>query len=110
MASIFDIILIEFLEGATNPEMLLSAIIQLFLVFAVLGVIFSVIFKKYSFLGYPLKEWPGCGILAAVVFVLIEILMIIRGNEPLSFVGSIAVAMITLVLVYKFLKIQKNSA
>jgi hypothetical protein len=113
MVSIFDIILIEFLEGATNPLMIMGAIIQLLEVVVVLGVIFSVIFKKYSFLGYPLKDWPGWGILAAVVFVLIEILMIIRGNEPLSFVGSIAVAMILLVLankIFKLLKRQKNSA
>jgi len=67
--------------------------------------------RRYSlFLGYPLKEWPGCGILAAFVFVLIVIVDIIIGVKPLSYGGSLAVAMIALVLVYKFLKIQKNSA
>ena len=41
MVSIFDIILIKFLEGATNPLMIMGAIIQLLEVVVVLGVIFS---------------------------------------------------------------------
>jgi hypothetical protein len=101
MASIIDIIAVEFLYGATSPEQVLTAFIQLLLAVLVLGWIFSIIFKKYSFFGYALKDWPGCGILAGLVFVIIVIVDMIIGIKSLSYGGALIISMIVLSLLYK---------
>lgn len=110
MVSILEIIAVEFLYGATSPLQLLTAFIQLLVVVVVLGWIFSKILKKYSFLGYALKDWPGCGILAALVYLIINIVGMINGTQTLSYGGALVVAMILLILGYKILNTQEKSA
>jgi|GEM_PF-2693618 len=110
MVSIFEIIAVEFLYGATSPLQLLEAFIQLLVVVVVLGWIFSKILKNYSFLGYALKDWPGCGILAALVFVIINVVGMIIGTQTLSYGGALVVAIIVLILGYKILKTKEKSA
>ncbi len=109
MASIFEIIAFGFLYGATSPSKILEAFIQLLVVVVVLGWIFSKILKNYSFLGYALKDWPGCGILAALVFVIINVVGIIIGTQTLSYGGALVVAIIVLIIGYKILKPKEKS-
>jgi len=102
MASILDVISFEFFSVFMRPDLILTAFGGLLIWIVLVGAIISFIFKKYSFLGYPLNNWPGCGILAAVIFALLMFIEVLFGFQSLSKGISLAIAIILLLLIYGF--------
>jgi hypothetical protein len=102
MASGLDILAFEFFKVLMSPALLIVMLGALLLWIVFVGGIFSVIFKKYSFFGYPIRTLPGCGFLAAFVMALLMIVNVLIGTRPLSEGIALGIAIVVLLLAYGF--------
>lgn len=109
MTSALDILSLEVFIVLTSPDKLIVAFGGLLIWVLIVGMIFSIILKKYSFFGYPIHNWPGLGgFLAAFVFVLITLVQSLSGFRPLSDGISVVIATIILLWVYEFAILLKR--
>lgn len=102
MISGFDNLSFEIFKVLTSPLSIITAIGGVLIWFFIVGLIFSIILKKYSFLDYPISNWPNCGFVAAIIFTLITIVLSLIGFRPLSYGISVVLATIVILLMYEF--------
>jgi hypothetical protein len=102
MVSIIDVISFEFFSVLSNPGLIITAFVGLLIWILFVGTIIAYVLKKYSFLGYPLNSWPGCGILAAFIFGIIMFIEVLIGFQSLSKGISLAIAIFFLSLIFGF--------
>jgi hypothetical protein len=102
MVSTLDVIAFEFFSVLMQPGLLITAFGALLIWILFVGTIVALMFKKYSFLGYPLDNWPGCGILAAIILALLMFIVVLF-DPPQSPKGiALLIAIIFLSLIYGF--------
>jgi hypothetical protein len=108
MVSGFDSLSFEFFSVLLRPDKIITAFFGLLIWILIFGLIFSVVFKKYSFLGYPISTWPGWGFLAATVMGLLMLIEVLIGYQPFSNGIALAIAMVILLLLYGFVVFLKR--
>ncbi|MDP2797300.1 MAG: hypothetical protein Q8N94_07300 [Methanoregula sp.] len=75
----------------------------------IIGLIISVIFKKYTLFGYPLSETPGCWILAAIVLGVIVIVEILIGLVSLLDGIFIGIGMVIVLTALELVNLLEKS-
>ena len=95
---IIDEIIKETFTILNSPLELIAITVGVGIAITIVGWIFSIIFKKYSFFGFPLSETPGCWYAAVIFWAFIEILNILNGGSLLYNVRFVIGTVIALLI------------